>query len=124
MGDDIRKLSEDEVVLLCNHQSTADTPLVMMALWQKGRCMANSMWIMDWVFRFTNFGVVSSIRRDFFIKQVSRGGRGGREGGRELVPTACKHCLAAASAGFFSFFLKTFCSHFKYVTPPQWGTAN
>lgn len=69
-GDDIRKLSEEEAVVMCNHQSTADTPLVMLALWPKGSCMNNSFWIMDWVFRFTNFGLISTMRRDFFIKQV------------------------------------------------------
>ncbi|XP_076443077.1 acyl-CoA:lysophosphatidylglycerol acyltransferase 1-like [Babylonia areolata] len=68
-GDEVGRLSEQEVLLLANHQSTADVPLVMLALWNKGSVMANSYWIMDWIFHFTNFGIMSSIRRDVFIKQ-------------------------------------------------------
>ncbi|KAL8607373.1 hypothetical protein ACOMHN_024398 [Nucella lapillus] len=68
-GDDVSKLSEEEVLLLCNHQSTADTPLVMMVLWGKGGCMARSMWVVDRLFHFTNFGLVCALRGDFFIKQ-------------------------------------------------------
>lgn len=68
-GDDISKLQETEAVLLANHQSTADAPLVMLTLWNKGRVSGNTLWIMDYLFRFTNFGLISFIRHDFFIKQ-------------------------------------------------------
>ncbi|XP_076464003.1 acyl-CoA:lysophosphatidylglycerol acyltransferase 1-like [Babylonia areolata] len=68
-GDDVSQLSEEEVLLLCNHQSTADTPVVMMSLWGKGGCMSSSMWIMDWIFKFTNFGLICTLRKDVFIKQ-------------------------------------------------------
>ena len=42
----------------------------MLALWNKGKVMSNSMWIMDWIFKFTNFGLISTIRNDFFIQKV------------------------------------------------------
>jgi lysophosphatidylglycerol acyltransferase 1 len=71
-GDEISPFIEEESVLLANHQSTADTPLVMLVLWNKGHVAGNVLWIMDRIFRFTNFGIISSIRADFFIKQVRK----------------------------------------------------
>lgn len=71
VGDDISAVEDSEAVLLCNHQSTADTPLIMIVLWPKGMCSGKVMWIMDHIFRFTHFGLMSTIRNDFFIRQVS-----------------------------------------------------
>lgn len=69
VGDDISAVEDSEAVLLCNHQSTADTPLIMIVLWPKGMCSGKVMWIMDHIFRFTHFGLMSTIRNDFFIRQ-------------------------------------------------------
>lgn len=33
--------------------------------------LPNIMWIMDWIFKLTNFGIVSIIHQDFFILSVS-----------------------------------------------------
>ena len=59
-----------------NHQSTADVPLCMTIFsstghdgWSK-RGSDKVMWIMDKVFKWTNFGVVSWLHDDFFILAV------------------------------------------------------
>nr|CAH0103276.1 unnamed protein product [Daphnia galeata] len=64
MGDDIHKIVNDKALVLINHQSTSDVPLIMAALDGRTR---NIMWIMDRMFMKTNFGVVSWFHKDFFI---------------------------------------------------------
>ncbi|KAI9560805.1 hypothetical protein GHT06_011757 [Daphnia sinensis] len=64
MGDDIQKIVNDKALMLINHQSTSDVPLIMAALDGRSR---NIMWIMDRMFMKTNFGVVSWFHKDFFI---------------------------------------------------------
>lgn len=67
MGDDIQKIVNDKALVLINHQSTSDVPLIMAALDGRSR---NIMWIMDRMFMKTNFGVVSWFHNDFFISSV------------------------------------------------------
>lgn len=67
MGDDIHKIVNDKALVLINHQSTSDVPLIMAALDGRTR---NIMWIMDRMFMKTNFGVVSWFHKDFFISSV------------------------------------------------------
>jgi len=66
-GDDIRTCLEDRTLVLVNHQSTADVPMLMANFNPKKGVLPNIMWIMDRVFKFTNFGIVSVIHEDFFI---------------------------------------------------------
>jgi lysophosphatidylglycerol acyltransferase 1 len=61
---------DDEAVLLINHQSTSDVPVVMAALHNKGLVLGKIMWIMDDIFKYTNFGWISYFHGDFFILQV------------------------------------------------------
>ncbi|XP_047736296.1 uncharacterized protein LOC108674389 [Hyalella azteca] len=69
LGDDVWKLSQDRTVVMYNHQSTSDVPLIMAAFNSRPSfSCANVMWIMDRVFRLTNFGVVSLMHGDFFIR--------------------------------------------------------
>ncbi|CAG5134531.1 unnamed protein product [Candidula unifasciata] len=68
-GDDIRLLQDEAAIILCNHQSTADTPIVMLASYNKGMAAGNTMWIMFILFKYTNFGLISWHREDFFIDQ-------------------------------------------------------
>lgn len=72
-GDDIAPCQEDgtRTLLLANHQSTADVPLFMACFNAKPDVLPNIMWIMDRVFKFTNFGIVSVLHRDFFVQAVS-----------------------------------------------------
>ncbi|XP_064600701.1 acyl-CoA:lysophosphatidylglycerol acyltransferase 1-like [Liolophura sinensis] len=72
-GDDVSSLYEKEVVLLANHQSTADVPILMAAVHPKRTVGGKVMWIMDMLFKYTNFGAVSTLRGDFFIQQGKLG---------------------------------------------------
>ncbi|TSK58185.1 Acyl-CoA:lysophosphatidylglycerol acyltransferase 1 [Bagarius yarrelli] len=68
-GDDVRPISEDEAMVIVNHQSTGDVCTLMMCLQDKGTVVRKMMWLMDHVFKYTNFGLVSLIHGDFFIRQ-------------------------------------------------------
>lgn len=70
MGDDIRLCLNDRTLVLVNHQSTADVPMLMTNFNSKVSVLPNVMWIMDRIFKFTNFGIVSIIHQDFFILSV------------------------------------------------------
>ncbi|PWA27723.1 hypothetical protein CCH79_00000469, partial [Gambusia affinis] len=68
-GDDVRDISEEEAMVIVNHQSTGDVCTLMMCLQDKGTVVRKMMWLMDHVFKYTNFGLVSLIHGDFFIRQ-------------------------------------------------------
>ncbi|KAK6489675.1 acyl-CoA:lysophosphatidylglycerol acyltransferase 1-like [Huso huso] len=68
-GDDVRPISEDAAVVIANHQATGDVCTLMMCLQDKGTVVRKMMWLMDHVFKYTNFGLVSLIHGDFFIRQ-------------------------------------------------------
>jgi len=70
-GDDLSSLYEARVLLLPNHQSSADIPCVMSALIPKDHVIGRIMWIMDYILMFTNFGWAALLHGDFFIQQVS-----------------------------------------------------
>ncbi|XP_063238581.1 acyl-CoA:lysophosphatidylglycerol acyltransferase 1-like [Bacillus rossius redtenbacheri] len=67
VGDDIRSCLEQRTLVIANHQSTADVPLLMATFNTKRSVLPNIMWIMDRLFKYTNFGIVSVLHRDFFI---------------------------------------------------------
>ena len=78
-------------MVLPNHQSTADVPLLMSIFTARIGLTNKVMWIMDRVFKFTNFGIISWMHDDFFIrfglntslsfllKLFLRSGKAGRE---------------------------------------------
>lgn len=70
VGDDITPCLDQRTLVLVNHQSTADVPLLMTTFNTKQEVLPNVMWIMDKVFMYTNFGIVSVIHKDFFIGSV------------------------------------------------------
>ncbi|KAJ8912660.1 hypothetical protein NQ315_012736 [Exocentrus adspersus] len=67
VGDDITECLEDRTLIIANHQSTADVPLMFACFNPKKQVLPNIMWIMDSLFKYTNFGVVSVLHKDFFI---------------------------------------------------------
>ncbi|GFQ99249.1 acyl-CoA:lysophosphatidylglycerol acyltransferase 1 [Trichonephila clavata] len=69
MGDDINTCIQDRCLFLVNHQSTGDVPLLMQAFQEKDTVLESVMWIMDRMFRYTNFGAVSVTHGDYFITQ-------------------------------------------------------
>lgn len=67
-GDDISPCLDQRTLVLINHQSTGDAPFIMTMASAKHQIVPSMMWILDRVFMFTHFGVVSKIHQDFFIK--------------------------------------------------------
>ncbi|CAG4953406.1 unnamed protein product [Colias eurytheme] len=70
-GDEPAVCTDRRTLVLANHQSTADVPMLMTAWNPRPGVLSNLMWIMDRVFKFTNFGIVSVLHKDFFIQAVS-----------------------------------------------------
>lgn len=71
VGDDISECVDDKTLVIANHQSTADVPFLMACFNTRKNVLPNLMWIMDRLFKYTNFGIVSVIHQDFFIMSVS-----------------------------------------------------
>ena len=70
-GDRLEEHLEANFLFMPNHQSTADVPLCMTLFAARKRAHA-VMWIMDYVFKFTNFGWVAAMHWDFFILAVRK----------------------------------------------------
>ncbi|CAH1110670.1 unnamed protein product [Psylliodes chrysocephalus] len=68
VGDDITHCLDERTLVIANHQSTADVPLLFSCFNPKNNVLPNIMWIMDSVFKYTNFGIVSVLHKDFFIR--------------------------------------------------------
>ncbi|CAI5451986.1 unnamed protein product [Caenorhabditis angaria] len=69
-GDDVTTYYRDErVLMMCNHQSTADVPTLMTVLQNKGVASRKTLWLMDIMFRWTPFGIVGNNHGDYFIQQ-------------------------------------------------------
>ncbi|CAG0914279.1 unnamed protein product [Notodromas monacha] len=84
-GDDIDSIQKDSALFLFNHQSTSDVPLIMNVVTSRVGVTQSTMWIMDKLFRWTNFGVVSFIHGDFFITSG--------KAGRDTALVALRHHL-------------------------------
>ncbi|XP_066150526.1 acyl-CoA:lysophosphatidylglycerol acyltransferase 1-like isoform X2 [Euwallacea fornicatus] len=67
-GDDISKCINERTLIIANHQSTADVPILFSCYNIRKQVLPNITWIMDSLFKYTNFGVVSYFHQDFFIK--------------------------------------------------------
>lgn len=63
----LEQVSEDNILFMPNHQSTADVPLCMTLFTARSRFADRVMWIMDRIFKYSNFGCVSWMHDDFFI---------------------------------------------------------
>ena len=70
-GDDINRIISERTLVIANHQSTGDVPILMTTFNAMPHVLPNLMWIMDKVFKYTNFGIVSLLHKDFFIVPVS-----------------------------------------------------
>ncbi|CAG2215246.1 LPGAT1 [Mytilus edulis] len=86
-GDDLTSILDKEALVLVNHQSTSDVPILMSSMYPKGVACGSMTWVMDYIFKFTNFGWISYFHEDFFICQ----GKDGRD--EELVKLK-KHMYA------------------------------
>ena len=72
-GASLDHLQHHRLLILPNHQSTADVPLLMTIFSSRVGFCNKVMWIMDNVFKFTNFGFCSWMHDDFFIKSGKAG---------------------------------------------------
>lgn len=70
MGDEVYDVINEKCLVMINHQSTSDVPLIMVALDRQIGAYRKIMWIMNKRFMYTNFGLVSICHRDFFISSV------------------------------------------------------
>lgn len=70
-GDDLKCCEDDRAIVIANHQTTADVPVMMCVAGARKNVPQNIMWVMDGLFRYTNFGWVAFCHRDAFIWQVS-----------------------------------------------------
>lgn len=61
--------AKPRILLLCNHISTADVPLMMQAF--SSLTNQSLLWVLDAQFKPTNFGVVCSSHGDFFVAKNS-----------------------------------------------------
>ncbi|XP_078589644.1 acyl-CoA:lysophosphatidylglycerol acyltransferase 1-like [Branchiostoma floridae x Branchiostoma japonicum] len=68
-GEDISHTYSDEAIVIVNHQSTADVATLMAALQHKGPVVRRMMWIMDYIFLYSNFGWCAWTHGDFFLQQ-------------------------------------------------------
>lgn len=68
VGEDVSSCFDQECVVIVNHQSTGDVPSLMTVLQNKSQIIPRMLWIMDRFFKWTNFGLVSAIHGDFFIR--------------------------------------------------------
>ena len=57
--------SNGRVLLMANHQCTSDVPLMFQSLMSRAKYVL--LWVMDFQFKYTNFGVVSGTHGDYFI---------------------------------------------------------
>lgn len=70
-GDDLSEIYDSESIVMVNHQSSSDVPIVIVSSYPKQMACGKLFWIMDYIFKFTNFGWVAFFHGDFFILQVS-----------------------------------------------------
>ena len=72
-GASLDQMQHKRLLILPNHQSTADVPLLMTIFSARIGFCNKVMWIMDSIFKFTNFGFCSWMHDDFFIKSGKAG---------------------------------------------------
>ena len=70
-GDRLEHVADENILFMPNHQSTADVPLCMTLFTARTHFADRVMWIMDRIFKYSNFGCVSWMHDDFFILAVS-----------------------------------------------------
>jgi hypothetical protein len=57
--------SRGRILLMANHQSTSDVPLMFQAFVARAKYVL--LWVMDYQFKYTHFGIISGTHGDYFI---------------------------------------------------------
>ena len=71
LGDDISRIYDKETLVLVNHLSTGDTPVLMYTCQRNDKVANNMCWIMYVSFKWLPFGWVSQVHGDYFISSVN-----------------------------------------------------
>jgi lysophosphatidylglycerol acyltransferase 1 len=65
-GDDLSRAIRERCLVICNHQSTADVPVLCGVLQSKGVASRKVCWVISAIFKWSPFGLVSQVW--FFFK--------------------------------------------------------
>lgn len=65
VGSDMSSSSRGRILLMANHQSTSDVPLMFQAFVSHAKYVL--LWVMDYQFKYTHFGIISGTHGDYFI---------------------------------------------------------
>lgn len=68
-GDDPTAYVNERCLVLINHQSTADVPVMMAAMCKKFSGGAHLMWIQDIFLKWNHLGLCGQLHGDFFIEE-------------------------------------------------------
>ena len=71
VGDDISMLQNDEALLILNHNSNLDGPLLFYALQYHIKAARQITWTMRSVFKWLPFGILGQLHGDFFLSKVT-----------------------------------------------------
>ncbi|GBP34638.1 Acyl-CoA:lysophosphatidylglycerol acyltransferase 1 [Eumeta japonica] len=120
-GDEPSACDKARTLVLANHQSTADVPMLMSAWNARPDVLPNLTWIMDRVFKFTNFGIVSVLHADFFIQAFCIGSISEEYLRRIARPKRLQSLQdGAVDAGGFTSVLLAFWVEIGYMMEGQW----
>ena len=89
--------SKGRILLLANHQSTCDVPLMFQALASRAKYVL--LWVMDFQFKYSHFGLVSCTHGDYFITPKTF-----------VKNELTKHCLSNPDKDLIILFPEGMCS--------------
>ncbi|KRY89935.1 Striatin, partial [Trichinella pseudospiralis] len=69
-GDDVKQYVAKRCLVLVNHQSTADVPILFDIVNMHFNKLYKVVWVLDNMFRCTPFGLVCRVHGDLFIREV------------------------------------------------------
>lgn len=71
-GEDVSVYANDRCLVIANHQDSLDVPILILALQAKRDVCRHMTWVIDAMFKYTNFGIVGGRHGDIFIESVRR----------------------------------------------------
>jgi hypothetical protein len=93
--------SKGRILLMANHQCTSDVPLMFQAFMAKAKYVL--LWVMDYQFKYTNFGVVSVTHGDYFITPKTF-----------VKSELTKHCLSNPDKDLIVLFPEGICPYLSF----------
>jgi 1-acyl-sn-glycerol-3-phosphate acyltransferase len=71
-GEDVNVYANDRCLVIVNHQDSLDVPILILALQAKRNVCRHMTWVIDAMFKYSNFGFVGGSHGDIFIESVRR----------------------------------------------------